>query len=535
MLLNKQLLIVSLFFCCAISTVLAQRPILDDQGRETGSYNANPDPSGEPWVYTPLTVTDEVRKKLASIPEWKPDKSRALPVPGSVNHFREKEFHNPVLNQLGGSCSAASGTGHHYTWEANILTGAVGTDQANNSMYYFPYTFLNGGGTSGIWYYTAWDILKKVGCVKEKDWPSKLGSEKPTDWANTYAAYHNGNFTRCSTYYQIKDPGGAGLPALKQWFYDHGRGDKQGGCVTFNAGISFGIQTIPEGSAEAGSKIATTFDGTGTAHAMMYAGYNDSVYYNASQKGAVLLVNSWGTTFGDKGMMWVPYNLLKTENDVYCVFVVNYIPRLEFKVTLSGYGKNGGSFTSGFAASTSATSPTKTQTYGSAFSGNTGSFTGEIGLDCSTLWNELVSNGGQGKFFLTTKGSGTVSALSLMVYDKTGKTLVDEIKCTQTNVSIPGTLTIVVTGTNTISSALQARVSNNLITVHNAGNAYAMYVPFENHCEISFINLMGREMLRYITEKRDWYTIPKSLAPGVNVLRIKTGGHSYTQKLESIY
>ncbi len=535
MTLTKQLFTVSLMLICffIVTKSVADRPILDENGNETGSYNANPDPDGEAWIYTPLEVTEEVKAKLASIPEWKPDKSKARQLPSSVNHFKEKEFHSPVLNQKGGSCSAASGVGHHYTWEANILTGADGSESENKSMYYFAYNFLNGGGTGGIWYYHAWDILKKVGCVSENDWPSPIGSEKTTEWADTYEAYHNGNFTRCDDYYQIKDPGGAGLEDLKQWFYDYGTGNERGGCVTFNSGISFGMKTIPEGSAEAGSKIATSFDGTGTAHAMMYAGYNDDVYYNSNNKGAVLLVNSWGSSFGDNGIMWVPYNLFKSERDVYLIEVVEHIPRLEFKVTLEGYRKSGGSFTSGFATSAGATSPTETQTYGKAFGGNTGSFSGEIGLDCSSFWEEFAGNGGQGKFFLTTKGSGTVSALSLMIYDKTGTNLVEEIECDQTNVSIPGTLTIVLAGTEIQSSLFTA--AKRPIKIRDIGNAYTMYVPFNTRCEIAISNVKGQELFQLNTNREDWYTVAKSFAPGVNIVHVKTAGQTYVQKFESVH
>jgi len=503
-------------------------PILDAHGNATGTYNVNPDPYGEPWVVAPLQITPDVQAKLAAIPEWEPDKTRALPVPPAVNHFKEPEF-RPIFNQIGGSCSAASGTGYHYTWEANILTGADG--KTNRAMYYYGYNFLNGGGTGGIWWYTAWDIFKKTGCVREADWPSPLGSEKATEWAKTYTAYHNANFDRCSTYTQISNPGTAdGLAKLKQWMYDHGKGDPKGGCVTFNSGTSFGIQTIPSGSAEAGSKIATSFDGQSTIHAMMFAGYNDDVYYDANKKGAVLLVNSWGTSFGDKGVLWVPYNLLTSENTVYCLNVVKHIPRLEYKVKLQSYGKSGGKFTSGYAKSTTASSPEQTQDYGKAFSGNTGTFTGEIGLDCSSLWNTLLQNNGSGTFFLQSSGSGTVLELSLMIYDNNGTNLVKEIKCTQTGVSIGTTMTIVVQ--NAVDIGLVEQKENPaVIKLRKSAKAYSLYVPWNEKSDVAILDIKGRHLVSFTTSGNEWYDVPVALRSGVHVITIRNGNGRYVEKV----
>ena len=507
-------------------------PIADEHGNETGTYNVNPDPYGEPWIVAPLEVTPEVQAKLDAIPEWEPDMSRALPVPPSVNHFREKEF-RPIFSQKGGSCSAASGTGYHYTWEANILTEADG--ESNRSMYYYGYNFLNGGGSGGIWWYTAWDIMKKTGCVREAGWPSPLGSETTTEWAKTYEAYHNANFDRCSTYYKIEDPGTSdGLTKLKQWMYDHGKGDAKGGCVTFNAGTSFGIQTIPSGSAEAGSKIATSFNGQSTIHAMMFAGYNDSVYYDSNRKGAVLLVNSWGTSFGDKGILWIPYHLLTSENYVHCLEVVKHVPRLEYKVKLQSYGKSGGKFTAGFSKSTSATNPDNTQDYGRAFSGNTGSFTGEIGLDCSTFWGEFAQNDATGTFFLQSSGSGTVLELSLMIYDNTGTTLLKEIKCDETGVSIGTTMKIVVENAVDID-LIAPKVTPALIKIRKLANTYSVYVPFNNKSEVTVMDTKGRLLASFTASSDEWHVIPASLQSGLHIVAVRNGNTRYVEKLNCIW
>ncbi len=527
-------LIVSVCIIIAFSTLSVlnaqeeQRvPILDEYGIETGTYNVNPNPKGEPWVIAPLSLTPKVQADLDAIPEWEPDKSKVLPVPKAVNHFREKEF-RPIFNQKGGSCSAASGTGYNYTWEVNILTGAEG--KTNRCMYYYPYNFLNRGGTGGIWYYTAWDILKKTGCVRESEWPSPLGSEKPTEWAKTYEAYHNANFDRCTNYYKISDPGDTGLEKLKQWMHDHGKGDLKGGVVTFNSNTSFGIKTIPSGSAEAGSKIATKFNGQGTAHAMIFAGYNDDVYYNANKKGAVLLVNSWGTSFGDRGILWVPYDLLKSEDHVYCVVVEKHTPRLEFKVALREYRKTGGKFTSGFSTSTTATNPDKKQTYGKAFQGNKGSFTGEIGLDCSSFWEEFNKNNTRGTFFLQSQGSGTIRSLSLMVYGKDGTILEKEIPCRETNVSIGTTMKIIVDQSIGIRQEF-THVTPNKIKLRNSGNVISFYLPLKGQATVTLRTLKGQSIATFSAKGSTWHTLPEPVPSGVLILSCSYGHTHFREKV----
>lgn len=209
-----------------IAGAVVMRPVLDENGKETGSYNINPDPDGEPWIVTPMEITPEVQKRLDAIPDYKPKNNLAkaqAELPRAVNHVNEPEF-RPIFRQRGGSCSAASGVGYVYTWEANMLTDVPG--QANRCMYYYPYNFLNNGNSSrGIWWYDAWDIMKYTGCVREDYWPSRLGRETAEEWADTYEAYHEANFDRCSTYTRLRNPGTPeNILKIKQWIYDHGRG-----------------------------------------------------------------------------------------------------------------------------------------------------------------------------------------------------------------------------------------------------------------------------------------------------------------------
>jgi len=519
-----------------ITTLMADqsmRPIFDYDGKETGSYNVNPDPDGEPWVITPMKITPEVQKRLDSIPEWKPrkalSKSAASTLPRSVNHVKEPEF-RPIFTQKGGSCSAASGIGYIYTWEVNILSGASG--DSNRCMYMFPYNFLNNGNMeNGIWWYDAWDILKYTGCVREADWPSPLGRENGTEWANTYEAYHNANFDRCSTYYKISKPGTPeNLIKVKQWIYDHGRGDPKGGCVQLNAGIDFKEKTIPQGSPEAGSKIATVYDGPNTIHAMILAGYNDDVYLEPDKKGAFLLVNSYGKSFGTNGTMWIPYDKFASETEVYLLEVVRHIPRLEFKIELQNYDKTRGRFTSGFSSDLAASTPKDTQSYGNAFRGNTGSFTGEIGIDCTKFWNAFSNNNLSGKFFLKSRGSGVIKSLSLMMYDSTGRNLIKEIKCPQTETAVGTTMSITIEDAVAIHHISKYTPQSFALRKQSAGD-YMLFIPFDNVSKVSIKNLQGRLEAKCTHQDGSWYRLPQHVSPGMKIVTAEAKGVLHNAKI----
>lgn len=518
----------------ALTADQVMRPVFDSYGKETGSYNVNPDPDGEPWLVTPMEVTPEVQQQLDAIPEWEPQKvlskSRAPTLPRSVNHLKEREF-RPIFSQRGGSCSAASGTGYVYTWEANILTGASG--DSNRCMYMFGYNFLNNGNMeNGIWWYDAWNIMKHTGCVREADWPSPLGRENGTEWANTYEAYHNANFDRCSTYYKISKPGTAeNLIKVKQWIYDHGRGDPRGGCVQLNAGVEFKEKPIPQGSAEAGSKIATVYDGPNTIHAMMLAGYNDDVYLDENKKGAFLLVNSYGRSFGTNGTMWIPYDKFASETEVYLLEVVKHTPRLEFKIELQSYGKTNGRFTSGFSSDLAASAPRDTQTYGNAFRGNTGTFTGEIGIDCTKFWNAFSKNNLNGKFFLKSRGTGAIKSLSLMMYDSTGKKLVKEIKCPQTGTALGTTMSITIENAVSVREIPHRQTPQSITMRKLTTGDYVLFIPFANVSNVSIKNCMGREELHCNHTGGSWYRLPQHLTPGMKIVTAETNGPLHTAKV----
>jgi hypothetical protein len=255
----------------------------------------------------------------------------------------------------------------------------------------------------------------------------------------------------------------------------------QGGCLVFSYNASGEqIATIPTGLPEAGKKIMPKF-GTAGGHAVTIAGYNDSVRYDYNKDGkyannvdqnndgkvdvkdwevgAYLMVNSWGTSFGNSGKIWIPYRMCAQADGIWSHVVYGmktkveqyYKPMLTYKVTLSHSNRSQVRIRAGYANSATATVPNPaSKTFSNAFNYAGGSLAMqgtntnpiEIGLDVSDFISKLRAE--EVSLFLqidSKSGTGTVASFSLLDYSA-GDTPV-ELVCAQKNVNIPvGTTTL---------------------------------------------------------------------------------------------
>jgi hypothetical protein len=529
--------------------IVSAQPIPPDLGAAPDVRNVNPDPNGEPWLVGGMKVTPEVLEKIKSIPEWPGPHglSKVLAsdtLPDHVYNHQNPEF-PATFSQIGNCCSAASGIGYCYTYESNLVKGTSATSPDNISAYGFIYDFLDNGKDQGCWYYDAWDIAKKTGCLSKTDFGGTLedGTKgmNETRWGNGYAAYHNAySMCRDSAYYIIKVGTPAGLTKLKQWMHDHGRKDKKGGVAVFSWFATHTFSKIPSGMPDAGKKIVTAVSGNEvTEHAMTFAGYDDRIGASGSELGALLLQNSWGTSFGDQGHCWVPYKYLSSSDgiwnsQVYVIEVRKHTVKLDYKVIMTHNQRNQIQIKIGFANGTAATAASTTSLIGGAKSlgafnycggafpmeGNGGKSTIEIGLDATDFYNAMTSS--QARFFLTVTskgGTGSIDSFSLMDYssDSTAK----EIPCTQKNVAITvGTTTLSIPYSKPVVAAemkAQNQHANGKIKIQGK----RIFVPFNEKSTIGITNMQGRMLKSFQTEKSGWYSVQGLTLKGKCVVTIR--------------
>ncbi len=450
--LNAKLINTLIAVAVLFSIVSAQRPILDENGNPTGLINLNPDPNGEPWtVGKPPVITRAKRTMLDAVPELPFIRGRQLPE--EVILMEDEEF-PPVLNQIGGSCAQASGVSYLYSYQVNVMNGVAGTYD-NQRAYGFTHNFLNSGDNSnGSWYWDGWEILEKSGCPTKVTFHNSLnGGLSGTRWMDGYDRWHTANDNRVAEMVKITINSMDDIERMKSWFHDLNGDDplEKGGCLVFSANASSAsANTTVSSGKHAGEPMSTNLTGSNMNHAMTFVGYSDEV-------GGVLLLNSWGTGFGNKGTVWIPYTTLINgglyKQEVWGVKVKKNERKLEYKVKIDNTRRNGLEITTGFSSNISASTPTVTSDLGGAFDNCGGSYNMggsggaseiEIGIDVSEYYDQITS--GDAKFFLTVNASsGTISDFTLLDYTQ-GATPI-EFACDETSKSISGstTLSIVMT------------------------------------------------------------------------------------------
>jgi hypothetical protein len=482
--------------------------------------NVNPDPDGEPWIAGGITRDDwdQMTAGLPSLDQIIPEglaKTAAAEPPDKVDNSVVPAF-RPIFNQKGGSCAQASSVGYVFTYEINTLRGLASNVAANQYPYDFSYNFCNSGsGNNGSNPNQGYEIAQLCGIPNVETYGG-FGLGKYTAWMSGYDKYYAAMANRALNQFTIKVNTTAGILQVRQWFNDHGTGADNGGCLVFSYNSSgTTISTIATGNPEAGKKIYTKFGTTG-GHAVTIVGYNDSIRYdfnadgkytntvdiNADNKvdikdweiGAMLMVNSWGTSFGSSGKIWVPYKFCAETGGFWSNMVYGMRtdqaetqPKFTYKISLSHDNRSQIRIRAGYANNGTATTATGTAlSFGKAFNYAGGVFPMqginsdpiEIGLDVSRFAANLTSS--TVTFFLlidSKGGTGTVQKFSVLDY-RNGTPV--ETVCDQQNVPIPaGTVTLKIVkslGQVSVTSQIQETqaapfiaLSNNMLSFRNSG------------------------------------------------------------------
>jgi len=430
--------------------------------------NVNPDPNGEPWIVGGLKVPSEV--ELAKIPTIHLAQDvaakTAVTLPTSLDNTTQP-FFRPIFNQSDGSCSQSSGVAYNFTYEINRERNTDASQIQNQFPSHYTYNFLNDGdGNNGSWITDGWDIIKANGCPTVDTYGGDLDTGGPTRWMSGYDNYEISIGNRVKEYFTIDVSTPEGLETLKHWMYDHLEGAATGSVVNFAAGIaSTGFQMT--------SNIITSW-GYIPDHAMTFVGWDDNVSYDYNEdgqitndidinndgvvdmrdweRGALLMANSWGTSWGENGKAWVMYKLLAEDvahggivsNKVYAVKVKeNQTPQLKMRIKMAHNSRNKIKISAGISTDINSTVPEHIIDFpllnkqGGAYDMQ-GITTDpiEVTLDISSLLVYTTPNTPT-KYFLIVNEDDSDSSASGIIYDYS---ILDnnnqEIVCTDHNISI---------------------------------------------------------------------------------------------------
>ena len=196
----------------------------------------------------------------------------------------------------------------------------------------FTWNFFNGGDGSGSEAYQGWEIFRTVGVPSEAVYGG-WRSPAPASWPSDFPIWLDALRHRAAAWTFTRVHDADSLAEVKGWLFNHNRkGDVRGGvCVVDGAVLNVRPEHIPAGAYEAGKAVWANWPKTDAkgGHIMTLVGYDDNVVFDRngdgrittdvdinhdgkvdladSERGAFIVVNSWGEGFGNRGKIYIPY------------------------------------------------------------------------------------------------------------------------------------------------------------------------------------------------------------------------------------
>ena len=259
-------------------------------------------------------------------------RAKETSLPPFVYNGQDKYF-PPIFNQDGGSCGSAAGVGYQFTHEINSYRDADASLPENQYPSHF--TWLMAYQTSTTEGMAKGTGIPNVPTYGGRTYSRLFGAQTHDDpdygWMQGYDKWFSAMWNR-SAYDFTMAPTDTpeGRQELKEWLYNHS-GDEtmHGGGVAGIGVAAYGTwAAIPSSAANreagvVGKKYVKAWGDTFN-HALTVCGYDDRIEFDLDgngivgerknsdgydERGAWIVVNSWGTWWGNGGFAYVPYGL----------------------------------------------------------------------------------------------------------------------------------------------------------------------------------------------------------------------------------
>jgi len=475
--------------------------------------NVNPDPNGEPWMVGGLRIPSKA--ELAKIPVVElshTDLQRNVKTLPATLDNSTQPFFRPVFTQSDGSCAQSSGIAYTFTYEMNRKRNTSASNSQNQYPSHYTYNFLNDGdGDNGSWYTDGWDIIKANGCPSLPTYGGQLNALDDQGWMSGYSKYESAMHNRVKEYFAIKVDTPDGLLTLKHWLYDHLENASTGSLVNFSAGIS------NTGFNMTSDNIITAW-GFPSNHAMTIVGWNDNISYDYNgdgtitnnidingdgivdmrdwERGALIMVNSWGTSWGNSGKAYVMYKTLAESgpnggivgNRVFGLRVKSdQTPQLIMRIKMTHNKRKMIKISAGIATDTDSAVPEHTIDFplfnrqGGPYpmKGNNDNSPIEISLDISPLL-DYISSATPANFYLIVNendpyGTGSGSIIDYAIVDADQHVYT----CAQHNVPLNNNSDTILSIDATINFDAP-EITTNLLPTATPGQAYTHTMVAQN-------------------------------------------------------
>jgi len=244
-----------------------------------------------------------VSEILKGLVEDAPKKSKAS-APSTKEDLRQ--WCSPIEDQGQlGSCTAHAGVGLYEYFERRAFGKYI--DGSRLFLYKVTRNMLKWEGDDGAYLRTTIGALAMFGLVPEKYWPylEYKYNEEPSAFLYSYAQNY-----QALLYYRL-DVQGLTKEHLLEKIKQHLR---MGLPLIFGFTCYTSLDTADDGNIPFPDKNEEVEGG----HAVMAVGFDDKKEITncnnpkIKTKGAILIRNSWGTGWGEKGYGWLPYDYVLT-------------------------------------------------------------------------------------------------------------------------------------------------------------------------------------------------------------------------------
>ncbi|MGM9693867.1 MAG: LamG-like jellyroll fold domain-containing protein [Alloprevotella sp.] len=240
----------------------------------------------------------------------------------------ETLYFPPVFNQAGGSCGSASRICYMFSHEMNSFRNLNGKDPKNYYPSHFVWLLTN--GNSGKDEFVQYVGVPSAQTYGGQTYSALFGYQEETyndfGWMTGYEKWYEAMHNRMlrPTNFPISVQTEEGREAVKNWLWNH-NGDTDfhsGGIVGIGVASALTSEAIPSTPANTeagvvGKKYVKKW-GTSVDHALTVVGYDDRIEFDlngngvygeesADEKGAWIIVNSWGPYWANSGFIYCPY------------------------------------------------------------------------------------------------------------------------------------------------------------------------------------------------------------------------------------